>query len=384
MRLRNAGFEGCSSVTLDNQQPYTYNANIIAKPVLNSTTPQKLTLLWRSEQSSLIVKVEDLLRAQGIVVEICEWGQEFPADQDLISFIDLGEIPLLQNVNEEDLAQFLRLIDSLQQCNVLWLMHSAQIHPRNPNAAQMLGLARTIRSELAMSFATFELEDTGRETAEAIVKTMRKIQQLSKDDSSELDPDMEYVRADGAVNVSRFHWVPVEKALSETAMAPETRLLDIGRPGLLQTLHWTGQPLGELAPNEANVRMVAVGLNFKDVMIAMGIINGRELLEKGTSAFGLEGTGYITKVGSEVTNVAVGDRVMLIGCESVGMATVIQRPANLCIKIPDQLSDEEAATMPVVYVTVLMFLVERWELAKGQSILIHSAAGGKHFFFLSI
>ena len=383
MRLRKAGFGGCSSVTLDNQQPYTYNANIIAKPVLNSTVPQKLTVLWRSEQSSLFVEVGNLLRAQGIEVEICEWGKEFPADQDLISFIDLGEVPILQNVNGEDLAQFLRLIDSLQQCNVLWLMHSAQIRPRNPHAAQMLGLARTIRSELAMSFATFELENTGRETAEDIIKTMRKIQ-LSKDDSSELDPDMEYVRADGAVNVSRFHWVAVEKAMSETAKAPETRLLDIGTPGLLQTLHWTGQPLGELAPNEANVRMVAVGLNFKDVMIAMGIINARELLEKGTSAFGLEGTGYITKVGSEVTNVTVGDRVMLIGCESVGMATVIQRPANLCIKIPDQLSDEEAATMPVVYVTVLMFLVERWKLARGQSILIHSAAGGKNFFFPSI
>ena len=325
------------------------------------------------------MEVEDLLRAQGIVVEHCEWGQEYPADQDLISFIDLGEIPLLQNVNEEDLARFLRLVDSLQQCNVLWLMHSAQIHPKNPHAAQMLGLARTIRSELAMSFATFELEDTGKEAAEAIVKTMRKIQ-LSKDDSSELDPDMEYVWADGAVNVSRFHWVPVEKALSETAKAPETRQLDIGTPGLLQTLHWKGQPLGELAPDEANVRMVAVGLNFKDVMIAMGIINGRETLEKGTSAFGLEGTGYITRVGSEVTNVAVGDRVMLIGCESIGMATVTQRPANLYIKIPDQLSDEEAATMPVVYVTVLMFLVERWKLEKGQSILIHSAAGGKHVF----
>ena len=314
------------------------------------------------------------------MVEHCEWGQELPADQDLISFIDLGEIPLLQNVNEEALARFLLLVESLQQCNVLWLMPSAQIHPTNPHAAQMLGVARTIRSELAMAFATFELEDTGKEAAEAIVKTTRRIQ-LSKDGNSELDSDMEYVWADGAVNVGRFHWVPAQKALSETTKAPETKQLDIGTPGLLQTLHWKGQPLGELAPHEADVRMVAVGLNFKDVMIAMGIINGREILEKGTSAFGLEGTGYITRVGFEVTNVEVGDRVMLIGCESVGMATVIQRPANLCIKIPDQLSDEEAATMPVVYVTVLMFLVERWKLAKGQSILIHSAAGGKHFFF---
>ncbi len=327
-----------------------------------------------------MMDVESLLRAQGVEVEHCEWGQESPADQDLISFVDLGEKPLLQRVNEEDLTRFLRVVDTLQQSNVLWLSPSAQIYPTNPHAAQVLGMARTIRSELAMSFATLELENMGTGTADAIVKTLRKIQQ-SKDDIAELDPDMEYVWANGALNVSRFHWVPVEKALSETAKAPETEGLDIGTPGLLQTLKWTSQELGEPAPDEANVRMAAVGLNFKDIMIAMGIINGGDTLKKGTSSFGLEGTGYITNVGSDVTNVSVGDRVMLIGCETVGMATVIQRPANLCIKIPDQLSDEEAATMPVVYVTVLMFLVEKWKLEKGQSILIHSAAGGKHVLF---
>lgn len=240
-------------------------------------------------------------------------------------------------------------------------------------------MARTIRSELAMSFATLELEHTDTGAADAVVNTVRMIQQF-KEHILELDPDMEYAWVNGALNVSRFHWVPVGKALSETAKDTDTKGLSIGTPGLLQTLGWTSQPLSRPGPDEANIRMVAVGLNFKDVMIAMGVIDGGDTLKKGTSSFGLEGTGYITNVGSEVTNVAVGDRVMLIGCESVGMATAIQRPATLCIKIPDQLSDEEAATMPVVYVTVLMFLVEKWKLEKGQSILIHSAAGGKNIF----
>lgn len=64
---------------------------------------------------------------------------------------------------------------------------------------------------------------------------------------------------------------------------------------------------------------------------------------------------------------------------------MVQRPAHLCIKVPDQLSHGEAATTPVVYVTVLMFLVEKWKLSKAQSILIHGAAGGKvHFLYVSI
>lgn len=63
---------------------------------------------------------------------------------------------------------------------------------------------------------------------------------------------------------------------------------------------------------------------------------------------------------------------MLIGCESIGMATVIRRPADLCIKIPDQFNDLKSDTMPVLYVTSPMFLVGIWKLEKGQSMLIHS------------
>lgn len=320
-----------------------------------------------------------MLRGQNIDVERCQWGQDIPADQDLISFVDLGNKPLLQNVKEEDLARFLKVVDSLQQSTVLWLLPAAQIHPSDPHSAQVLGVARTIRSELAMSFATLELEHTNTGTAHAIVNVMQKIQK-SRDDDSELDPDLEYAWTDKTLNVSRFHWIPAKKSLSETAKFPDVKGLEIGTTGLLQTLDWTSQRIGEPAPDEVNIRMSAVGLNFKDVMHAMGIVNGAETLKKGTSPFGLEGTGLVTSVGSEVTNVAIGDRVMMIGCESIGMATEIQRPAMLCAKIPDRLSDEEAATMPVVYVTVLMFLVEKWKLEKGQSVLIHSAAGGTNLF----
>ncbi|ROW06904.1 hypothetical protein VMCG_04176 [Cytospora schulzeri] len=374
-RLRGAGFAGCDSVTLDNEQPYTYNANIIAKPAWMPLSPTKITLLQGSEPPQLLKDVEEILHAKGFEVEHCQWGQQLPEDQDVISFLDLSNKPLLQDLSEGDLTRFLDIVDSLQQANLLWLSPPAQIRAQDPHAAQVLGLARTIRSELAMSFATLELEHTGKGAADAVVQVSRKLQE-SKEDIAELDPDMEYSWTNGVLNVSRFHWIPVEKSLSGTATIPETKSLNIGTPGLLQTLNWTGQPLDPLSPDEVNITMSAVGLNFKDVMIAMGIIPGGDTLKKGSSSLGLEGTGRITEVGSNVTNVAVGDRVMTIGCESVGLATVIQRPASLCVKIPDQLTDEEAATMPVVYVTVLMFLVEKWKLEKGQSILIHSAAGG--------
>ena len=180
---------------------------------------------------------------------------------------------------------------------------------------------------------------------------------------------MEWAWANGPLNVGCFHWMPVNKDLCETAKAPTAKGLTIRIPGLLQTLEWTSQPLGDPAPEEVHIKTTAVGLNYGDVLTATGA-------NAGDSTFGLEGVGYITKLGSKVTNVAVGDRVMTVGADSIGMATVIRRPAQLCIRIPDQLSNEEAATMPLIYVTVLIFLSEKWKLSKGQSVLIHSAAGG--------
>lgn len=347
-------------------------ANIIAKPAIKYSSPQKVTLLQSSKKNSLVAEVENVLRGRGIEFDSCEWGQEPPVDQDIISFMDLGEKPLLQDIGKEDLTQLLHVVDSFQQSNILWLMPAAQINPTNPYAGQMLGLMRTIRSELAASFATLELEDTGLRAAGAVADVLIKIQN-SKDNDDELDVDMAWAWSSGALNVGRFHWILVKKDLCETAKAPTAKGLAIRTPGLLQTLEWTSQPLGNLAPEEVHIKTTAVGLNYGDVLTATGANIG----DSGSSTFGLEGVGYITNSGSKVTNVAVGDRVMTFGADSVGIATVIRRPAQLCIKIPDQLSDEEAATMPLVYVTVLMFLVEKWKLYQGQSILIHSAAGGK-------
>jgi hypothetical protein len=144
-------------------------ANIIAKPNLKLQAPQKITLLHTS-RNGFVMQVEKVLHTQGIEFELCEWGQEPPADQDIISFVDLGEKPLLQELTEKDLAQLLETIDSFQQSNILWLTPAAQIHPTNPNAAQILGLMRTVRSELAASFVTLELEERNAESARGVIE----------------------------------------------------------------------------------------------------------------------------------------------------------------------------------------------------------------------
>ena len=373
-RLRGAGFAGCDSVLPDFEAPYTWMANIIAKPAVEESSQPKVTLLQGPTKASLVSEVEYVLRGRGIDFDTCKWGQKPPVDQDIISFVDLGEKSLLQEIGEEDLAQLLQLVETFQQSSVLWLMPAAQINSTDPYAGQMIGLTRTIRSELASTLATLELEDTRPGTAVAVADILRVVQK-SKDNDNELDIDMEWAWSNGALNVGRFHWTKVKEDLWSTAKTPKSKGLTVRTPGLLQTLEWTSQSLGDPAPGEVHIEMTAVGLNHGDLLIA----TGTNASEGGGTTFGLEGVGRITKLGPQVTHVALGDRVMTVGADSIGMATTIRRPAQLCIKIPDQLSDEEAATMPLAYVTVLMFLVEKWKLHKGQSVLIHSAAGGMVF-----
>jgi NADPH:quinone reductase-like Zn-dependent oxidoreductase len=90
---------------------------------------------------------------------------------------------------------------------------------------------------------------------------------------------------------------------------------------------------------------------------------------------GLEGAGTIEEVGSEVTDLQKGDRVFFIECGA--LSTCVKIPASSCIKIPLDLSLEEAATMPCVYATAIHCLMDLGRLREGESVLIHSACGGK-------
>jgi NADPH:quinone reductase-like Zn-dependent oxidoreductase len=90
---------------------------------------------------------------------------------------------------------------------------------------------------------------------------------------------------------------------------------------------------------------------------------------------GLEISGSISRVGSNIEHLAVGDRVIALspgGCAAT--STIL--PAAVCTKIPAKLSFEDAATLPICYATAYQSLVKVGQLEEGQSVLIHSAAGG--------
>ena len=380
-KLRAAGFNGCEAVTYDNERPYHVNANIVSRPAVLLEYPKNITLLSGSSQvHPLAMLVEVLLQEKGYSSQHCQWGgEDVPVpDQDLISFVDLDQ-QLLNNPGAEDWNGFIKTIESLQQAAVLWLTNPAQINCKDPHAALTLGLARTIRSELAMSVATLELEDWSLPgAAKAVVDVIRKVEQGKEDLTSTLDPDLEYAWVDGTVHIGRFHWYTVPQALQNSITSPpDTKELMIRKRGLLQSLHWSGRSLPALASDEVQIDVKAVGLNFRALLGAMGLMHGFDALGGGLENFVMEGAGYVRKIGAQITHVKVGDRVMILGTSTAGLAASdVQCPGRFAFRIPDDLSFEDAATMPAVYVTVLLGLVDKARLEKGQSLLIHAAAGG--------
>lgn len=92
-------------------------------------------------------------------------------------------------------------------------------------------------------------------------------------------------------------------------------------------------------------------------MVAMGFFGNKEDL-------GLEGSGIVLRVGADVTDITVGDRVVLM--HSGVLASNVVVPHEACIKLPQGLSMADAATMLTAYVTVLYSLLEIGALKKGQ------------------
>ncbi|MDT3400672.1 SDR family NAD(P)-dependent oxidoreductase, partial [Streptomyces sp. B1866] len=145
--------------------------------------------------------------------------------------------------------------------------------------------------------------------------------------------------------------------------------LAIGRKGSLENLAVVpsdaGRPLGA---GEVRVGVRAAGLNFRDVLIALGMYPGEAPL-------GSEAAGVVLEVGSGVTDLAPGDRVFGLMADAFGPVSIADR--RTVVPMPEGLSFADAAAVPVVYLTAYYGLVDlAGGLRAGERLLVHAAAGG--------
>lgn len=104
-------------------------------------------------------------------------------------------------------------------------------------------------------------------------------------------------------------------------------------------------------------------------MVALGQTPGLTL--------GFDGAGYVTKLGSSVTDIKVGDIVAFATPGAISTHTRVKR--DLVHILPKGMSVEDGASIPLVFMAAYQSLMETARLSQGERVLIHSAAGGKAF-----
>jgi len=149
------------------------------------------------------------------------------------------------------------------------------------------------------------------------------------------------------------------------------RQIWITRTGPPDVLVLKEAPDPEAGPDRVRVRVRASGINFADLLARVGLYPDAP---KPPCVVGYEVSGTIDQIGAGVSGFALGDRVLAL-CKFGGYSDVVVVPTPQVIKMPPQMTFEQGAAFPVVYVTAYDMMLFTGHLRPGSSVLIHSAAG---------
>ncbi len=147
--------------------------------------------------------------------------------------------------------------------------------------------------------------------------------------------------------------------------------LEIASPGNLDTLTYQPVPHQKPGMDEIEIQVFTAGLNFKDVLTALNIIQPHP---SNPASFGLECCGKVRAIGTGVQNFQVGDEVIAVGTSC--FSPFVIAPTSSVVHKPKHINKEEASTIMGNYTTTYYALVKTARLVQGERVLIHSAAGG--------
>ena len=143
------------------------------------------------------------------------------------------------------------------------------------------------------------------------------------------------------------------------------------RTGGPEVLDYVDVEVGDPGPGEARVRNHAIGVNFIDIYFRLGLYP----LDL-PGGLGQEGAGVVEAVGEGVTHVKPGDRVAYAARPNGAYSQLRVMPADVLVRLPDDMSFETGAAMLLQGMTVQYLLKQTYAVQPGDTILFHAAAGG--------
>ena len=258
-----------------------------------------------------------------------------------------------------------RMEDAKHPCRVTVVTHGAAFEVEEPRGSALWGAVRSMDLEVGEEAGLrFRLVDLGApddlETLAALARRDLRERELAVRGNRLWAPRLVSIR-------DRY---PLLRAGEEAAYR-----LTLDNPGQVTGLEMKTRELPALGPGDVEVEVAAAGLNFRDVMVTLGLLPalayersalGREV--------GIEAAGTVRRVGPGVGHCRVGDEVAFTTGGCIANRVVLNE--HLVFGKPRRLSMEEAASSLSVYVTAYYSLIHLARLRKGQRVLIHSAMGG--------
>lgn len=383
--LERNNFSG-TEIRLRDYQDHRHTFTTFISTALDTVVPLQVmptTFLITAENSDVQNDIARQL-ALGLGVSTCEIIsvrdiQSNNLNQAFCIFLLEMDKPFLYGIEEEGFLA----IKAVFQCasGMLWITRGGGEPATRPEVGLITGFARSLRSENSL-FRFVELALEEKTSVRAAVKHILSVYRQSLF-ASEDDIESEYMEKDGILNINRIaearklndrinsKLIKQNVEMKKLQQPPEKGVtLTIGSPGLLDTLHFIEDTSAQqpLESDEVEIEVKATGVNFKDILIAMGQLPG--------NALGSECSGIITRLGHGVprAELQAGARVCCLAAGSY--KTRVRTCAAAVAKIPEDLDFASAAGLPLIFCTAYYALIELAHLKKGESVLINSGAGG--------
>lgn len=397
--LRSAGFSGSELVLDDYPHPWTHSTVIVSSLAAEQRTSDcevacgaNIWLLHgRAGAPTLLKQLARKLQEGRLIVKstaLDDAMSEVPANARVVAFLDGDD--LLLNADQRRLDIFKHLAHHTD--SMVWITSTGMVEGRSPDGAVVGGLLRTLSTEVPSSqFLSVDLDadnfdlnpqDT-EEFLHALIHQEEGLHRWTSSNKGEKFEDREFAWRNGSLWVSRLVPEMSLKGYAEHRVSPATHgaallpiesqgpvRIDFETPGILSSIYFRQnnellqQPL---SPDFLEVKVAAIGLNWKDLALSAGRFDGNN--------FSSEYAGVVSRIGANATNhFAVGDRVY--GLAKGHFGNFARVPMGMAQRVSPDDDLVQVATMPVIFMTAVYAFEHLTCLRKGQKVLIQSASGG--------
>ncbi|PYI32700.1 hypothetical protein BP00DRAFT_435110 [Aspergillus indologenus CBS 114.80] len=380
-----AGFESVSSHLQPDLNADGYQGEVVvatAKTDVTAATPTEVLLISRTNPP------EDWQQAlqHGLAAEfvsglsVVSSLEEVVADGKTCIILDELFQPMLDDPSAEQFDALQRVLHSCWA--TVWVSCGAQCNAEEPLNSLHQGLLRTLRCENPLHrYVSVDLDPNAPVWSLSSATDIAHIVRNALAASSAPLPETEYAVRDSMIHISRVYEDRQEARLADTTrpQAPEMQpwstpgqniRLEVATPGLLNSLVFTEDPTIDEALTDdcVEIEPCAFGLNFRDIMVALGQLDETRM--------GFECSGVITRAGpgARAAGFTAGQRVyaFILGY----FATRVRIPFTNVAQMPAEMDFITAASIPLAFITAYHALVDLARLQRDERVLIHSGTGG--------